>query len=74
MAITSDAGQMASDNQSDTASKQNDQDRSHVKYVFSVMMWRRHVLDSRKKNWWSLVHCNVRFSYSSMPSFLDLSC
>ena len=30
LAITSDAGQMASDNQNDAASKQNDQDLSHV--------------------------------------------
>jgi hypothetical protein len=30
LAITSDAGQMASDNQNDTPSKQNDQDLSHV--------------------------------------------
>jgi hypothetical protein len=31
LAITSDAGQMASDNQNDAPSKQNDQDLSHVK-------------------------------------------
>jgi len=31
LAIASDSGQMASDNQNDTPSKQNDQDLSHVK-------------------------------------------
>jgi hypothetical protein len=31
MAIASDAGQMASDNQHDTSSEQNDQDLSHGK-------------------------------------------
>src|SRR5260370_11071669 len=46
LAITSDAGQMASDNQNDARSKQSDRDLSHVKYVFSVMMRRRRVLDS----------------------------
>jgi hypothetical protein len=45
-AIASDAGQMASDNQGDTPSKQNNQDLSHLKYVFSVMMPRRWILDS----------------------------
>jgi len=31
LAITSDSGQMASDNQNDASSEQNDQDLSHVK-------------------------------------------
>jgi hypothetical protein len=48
LAITANAGQMASDNPNDTPSKQNDQDLSHVKQVFSGMMRRRLVLDSRK--------------------------
>jgi hypothetical protein len=48
LAITSDAGQMASGNHNDTRSKQNDRDLSHVKYAFSVMMRRRPVLDSTK--------------------------
>jgi hypothetical protein len=38
VAIASDSGQMAPDNQRDTPGEQNDQDFSHVKYVFSVMM------------------------------------
>src|SRR5438876_10845933 len=46
LAIASDAGQMASDYHNDTRSKQNDRDLSHVKYAFSVMMLRHHVLDS----------------------------
>jgi hypothetical protein len=33
LAIASDAGQMASDDQSDTPNKQSDQDLSHVKYL-----------------------------------------
>jgi hypothetical protein len=47
LAIASDSGQMASRNHNDTR-KQNDQDLSHVKYAFSVMMRRRRVLDSTK--------------------------
>src|SRR5205809_6662727 len=46
LAVASDAWQMASDNQNDTPSKQNDRDLSHVKKVFSVMMQRLRVLDS----------------------------
>src|SRR5437763_11187933 len=46
LAIASDAWQMASDNQNDTPSNQNDRDLSHVKKVFSVMMQRLRVLDS----------------------------
>jgi len=37
-AIASDARQMASDDHNEKRSKQNDQDLSHVKYGFSVMM------------------------------------
>jgi len=48
LAIASNAGQMASGNHNDTPNKQNDQDLSHVKYAFSVMMRRRAVLDSTK--------------------------
>jgi hypothetical protein len=48
LAIASDAGQMASGNHNETPNKQNDQDLSHVKYAFSVMMRRRRVLDSTK--------------------------
>jgi len=48
LAIASDAGQMASGNHNHTPNKQNDQDLSHVKYAFSVMMRRRRVLDSTK--------------------------
>ena len=48
LAIAPDAGQMAADNQNDRRRKQNDQDLSHVKYVFPVMMRRRRVLDSKK--------------------------
>src|SRR5262249_41516620 len=48
VAIASDAGQMTTGNHNDTRAKQNDQDLSHVKYVFSVMMRRPCVLDSTK--------------------------
>ena len=38
----------------DTSSEQNDQDLSHGKYVFSVMMRRRRVLDSTYFTWQAL--------------------
>src|SRR5262249_5369358 len=49
LTIAPDAGQMASDNQNDRGREQNDQNLSHVKHFFSVMMQRHRVLDSTKR-------------------------